>query len=157
MDIKLKNLVIQFDLNSESPYFQVEDNYKIRWDINSIQKRDLAEIMRLSFKSKINSSFLSKIISPYCKREVTRLGWYINIKNWHENIHCDYEKYIISSIYDIDITEVLNYCMYIKNSQIQPFIIFYDDISLLKIGVDTIDVISASEELIKMLNTKFNF
>ncbi|EGQ2706388.1 hypothetical protein IO922_002500, partial [Staphylococcus pseudintermedius] len=63
MDIKLKNLVIQFDLNSESPYFQVEDNYKIRWDINSIQKRDLAEIMRLSFKSKINSSFLSKIIS----------------------------------------------------------------------------------------------
>lgn len=113
--------------------------------------------MRLSFKSKINSSFLSKIISPYCKREVTRLGWYINIKNWYENIHCDYEKYIISSIYDIDITEVLNYCMYIKNSQIQPFIIFYDDTSLLKIGVDTIDVISASEELIKMLNTKFNF
>ncbi|MDA3100851.1 hypothetical protein NVR12_12255, partial [Staphylococcus pseudintermedius] len=67
------------------------------------------------------------------------------------------DNYIISSIYDIDITEVLNYCMYIKNSQIQPFIIFYDDTSLLKIGVDTIDVISASEELIKMLNTKFNF
>lgn len=41
MDIKLKNLVIQFDLNSESPYFQVEDNYKIRWDINSIQRETL--------------------------------------------------------------------------------------------------------------------
>ncbi|MDE9751812.1 hypothetical protein [Staphylococcus delphini] len=157
MEIKLKNLVVQFDLNSETPYFQVEDNYKIRWDIDSIQKRDLAEIMRLSFKSKINGSFLSKIISPVCKREVTRLGWYINIKNWRENIHFDNEKYIISSISDIDITEALNYCIYIKNSQIQPFIIFYDDTSLLKIGVDTIDIISASEELIKKLHTKFNF
>ncbi|UXS29212.1 hypothetical protein MUA33_12330 [Staphylococcus delphini] len=157
MEIKLKNLVVQFDLNSETPYFQVEDNYKIRWDVDSIQKRDLAEIMRLSFKSKINGSFLSKIISPVCKREVTRLGWYINIKNWCENIHCDNEKYIISSIFDIDITEALNYCIYIKNSQIQPFIIFYDDTSLLKIGVDTIDIISASEELIKKLHTKFNF
>lgn len=157
MEIKLKNLVVQFDLNSETPYFQVEDNYKIRWNIDSIQKRDLAEIMRLSFKSKINGSFLSKIISPVCKREVTRLGWYINIKNWREKIHCDNEKYIISSISDIDITEALNYCIYIKNSQIQPFIIFYDDTSLLKIGVDTIDIISASEELIKKLHTKFNF
>ncbi|MBZ8175297.1 hypothetical protein [Staphylococcus delphini] len=157
MEIKLKNLVVQFDLNSETPYFQVEDNYKIRWDIDSIQKRDLAEIMRLSLKSKINGSFLSKIISPVCKREVTRLGWYINIKNWRENIHCDNEKYIISSISDIDITEALNYCIYIKNSQIQPFIIFYDDTSLLKIGVDTIDIISASKELIKKLHTKFNF
>lgn len=157
MDIQLKNLIVQFDLNSETPYFQVEDNYKIRFDIDSIQKRDLAELFRLVFKSKVNSSFLSKIISPYNKREVTRIGWFVNIKNWSEKIHCDDEKYIISSINNIDITEALNYCMYIKNSQIQPFIIFYDDKSLLKIGVDTIDIISASEELIEMLKSQFVF
>lgn len=99
MIIKLNNINIDFDLENEIPYFQVSDENKVRFDIDSLNKKDITSLINNIFKeSTTNCSFLSEFIKPVKFKEKTNIGRYISINNWHETIHSENDTYVISTI-----------------------------------------------------------
>ncbi|QNR08600.1 phage tail protein [Macrococcoides canis] len=156
MLINLNDLHINFDLENDIPYFQVLDRNKLRLDFSGIEIKDINFIVNTVFKeSSINCSFLSEYIKPVKFREKTNVGRYITITNWKEALHTESDVYIISTINDINLTEVILYLNYIKRGDIEPFIVFYDKESLIYISNTVVDIISDSNDVITILRRRF--
>lgn len=158
MIINLKEQQINFDLENEIPFFQSSNENRVRFDIDSLEKKQLSNIIHQLFSNQSNTkcSFLSEYIYPVKFREKTRIGRFLSITNWQEEIHSTDEKYIIVTIENIKIAEIINYSLYIQKGLVEPYIIFYNNENMIYVSNSVIDIISVSKETITNIKTEFN-
>lgn len=157
MNIILRNLPLTFDLESETPFFQVSIPHRIRFDANMISKPVVTAIVNQLFDTPdtTHCSFLSKYLYPIHVREKTHVGRFFNIINWREDVHVGEDTYTISTFYKITNEALIDYLLYVPRSFINPYIIFYNNQHIVYISSDVLDVISCSEEVIKNYKAKY--
>lgn len=157
MNIILRNLSLTFDLESETPFFQVSIPHRIRFDADMISKPLVTTIVNQLFDTPdtTHCSFLSKYLSPIHTREKTRVGRFFNIINWREDVHVGEDTYIISTFYKLTNEALIDYLLYVPRSCINPYIIFYNNHHIVYISSDVLDIISCSEEVIKNYKAKY--
>lgn len=157
MNIILRNLSLTFDLESETPFFQVSIPHRIRFDADMISKPLVTTIVNQLFDTPdtTHCSLLSKYLSPIHTREKTRVGRFFNIINWREDVHVGEDTYIISTFYKLTNEALIDYLLYVPRSCINPYIIFYNNHHIVYISSDVLDVISCSEEVIKNYKAKY--
>ncbi|QDW97717.1 phage tail protein [Staphylococcus agnetis] len=157
MNIILRNLSLTFDLESETPFFQVSIPHRIRFDADMISKPLVTTIVNQLFDTPdtTHCSFLSKYLSPIHAREKTRVVRFFNIINWREDVHVGEDTYIISTFYKLTNEALIDYLLYVPRSFINPYIIFYNNHHIVYISSDVLDVISCSEEVIKNYKAKY--
>ncbi|ARB41286.1 phage tail protein [Mammaliicoccus sciuri] len=157
MIINIGEQQINFDLESEIPFFQSSHENRMRFDIDSFEKKQLSKIINQLFSNQSNTkcSFLSEYLYPVKFREKTRIGRFLSITNWHEELHYTDEKYIIATIENIKNTEIINYSLYIQKGLVEPYIIFYNDKNMIYLSNSVIDIISFSKETITNIKTEF--
>ncbi|HHU6750993.1 TPA: phage tail protein [Staphylococcus pseudintermedius] len=158
MIINLKEQQINFDLENETPFFQSSNENRVRFDIDSLDKKQLSNIIHQLFSNQSNTkcSFLSKYIYPVEFREKTRIGRFLTITNWREEIHSTDKKYIIVTIENINISEIINYLLYIQKSLVEPYIVFYNNENMIYISSSVIDIISGSKVTVNKIKTGFS-
>lgn len=158
MIINLKEQQINFDLENEIPFFQSSNENRVRFDIDRLEKKQISNIIHQLFSNQSNTkcSFLSEYIYPVKFREKTRIGRFLSITNWQEEIHSTDEKYIIATIENIKITEIINYSIYIQKGLVEPYIIFYNNENMMYVSNSVIDIISVSKETITNIKTEFS-
>ncbi|MDP4460595.1 phage tail protein [Staphylococcus hyicus] len=157
MIINLKDLSLSFDLESEMPFFQASKSHRIRFDVDVLNKSLVSSIVNQLFTTPktTHCSFLSKYLNPTHIREKTCVGRFFTLKNWREEVHVGEETYIITTFYNLKNDALIEYLLYISNSFINPYIIFYNDYHLVYISSDVLDIVSNSEEVIKSLKTEY--
>ena len=106
MIITIGEQQINFDLENEIPFFQSSKENRIRFDLDSLEKKHLSKIFNQLFSNQSNTkcSFLSEYLYPVKFREKTRIGRFLSITNWHEELHSTDEKYIIATIENLSMT-----------------------------------------------------
>ncbi|MER2035645.1 phage tail protein [Mammaliicoccus vitulinus] len=157
MIINLGDKRMNFDLENETPFFQSSNDNRVRFDIDSLDKKNLSDIMNRLFNNPLNTkcSFLSEYISPVKYREKTRVGRFLSITNWHEEVHSTDEKYIISTIERLKNEEIIKYSLYIQKGLVDPYIIFYNNKNMFYINNSVIDIISSSKDFITNIKEDF--
>lgn len=157
MIINLEEMNINFDLESETPFFQASNENIVRFDVEHVNKKQLSNIINQLFtnQTKTKCSFLSEYKYPVKFREKTRFGRFFKITNWKEEVHTSNEEYIIVTTENLKNDEIINYCLSIQKGIIEPYIIFYNKQNILYISNDVIDIISSSKEMIS--NIKLDF
>lgn len=158
MIINLDEQQIYFDLEHETPYFQASDENRVRIDINVLNKKQFSNIINTLFSSQSNTkcTFLSEYLYPVRFREKTRIGRFLTITNWHEEVHSADEKYVFTTIENIKNIEMINYCLFIQKGLVEPFIVFYNQENILYISNSVIDIISVSKDSLDYVKTAFN-
>ncbi|SCT12369.1 hypothetical protein [Staphylococcus caeli] len=164
MNIQLENLKINFQNEAPAPFFQVEDNHRIRLDIEYINRENLTQIVDMLFKdnSCIKLSYYYGTVFPNLIKEPTRIGRYISIKNWKEelieieNEYNEKEAYVIVTITNIRKSELINYILYLKNAVKNPYMCVYDKHNLLCNSTDVIDIVSGSTSIMNDLKSVYN-
>lgn len=96
MIINLEEMKINFDLESETPFFQASNENRVRFDVEHVNKKQLSNIINQLFTNQIKTkcSFLSEYKYPVKYREKTRFGRFFNITNWKEELHTSNEEHI---------------------------------------------------------------
>lgn len=157
MIINLEEMNINFDLESETPFFQVSNENRVRFDVEHVNKKQLSNIINQLFtnQTKTKCSFLSEYKYPVKFREKTRLGRFFNITNWKEELHTSNEEYIIVTTANLKNDEIIKYCLYIQKGMIEPYIIFYNKQNIFYISNDVIDIISSSKDMISNIKLEF--
>ncbi|MEX6216901.1 phage tail protein [Mammaliicoccus sciuri] len=157
MIINLEEMNINFDLESETPFFQASIENRVRFDVEHVNKKQLSNIINQLFtnQTKTKCSFLSEYKYPVKYREKTRFGRFFNVINWKEELHTSNEEYIMVTIENLKNDEIINYCLYIQKSMIEPYIIFYNKQNIIYISNDVIDIISSSKEMINNIKSEF--
>ncbi|EGQ0541954.1 hypothetical protein [Staphylococcus aureus] len=158
MIINIKEQQIHFDLEHETPYFQLSDKNRIRLDIANLNKKQFTNIINILFsdQSSTKCTFLSEYLYPVKFREKTRIGRFLIITNWHEEIHSADEKYVMATIENIKNLEIINYSIYIQKGLVEPFIIFYSQENILYVSNYVVDIITESKETLDYFKVVFN-
>lgn len=164
MNIQLENIKINFQNEAPAPFFQVKDDHRLRFDIEYINRENLAQIADMLFKgnSCIKLSYYYGTVFPNLNKEPTRIGRYISIKNWKEelieieNEYNEKEAYVIVTITNIRKSELINYILYLKNALKNPYMCVYDEYNLLCNSTDVIDIVSDSTSIINDLKSSYN-
>ncbi|MGT3737232.1 phage tail protein [Staphylococcus aureus] len=158
MIINLKEQQIHFDLEHETSYFQSSDKKSIRLDIANLNKKQFTNIINILFsdQSSTKCTFLSEYLYPVKFREKTRIGRFLIITNWHEEIHSADEKYVMATIENIKNLEIINYSIYIQKGLVEPFIIFYSQENILYVSNYVVDIITESKETLDYFKVVFN-
>ncbi|EZY76246.1 hypothetical protein [Staphylococcus aureus] len=158
MIINIKEQQIHFDLEHETPYFQLSDKNRIRLDIANLNKKQFTNIINILFsdQSSTKCTFLSEYLYPVKFREKTRIGRFLIITNWHEEIHSADEKYVVATIENIKNLEIINYSIYIQKGLVEPFIIFYSQENILYVSNYVVDIITESKETLDYFKVVFN-
>jgi len=162
---RMKALKVNFEDMRETPFFQVQTNYRIRFGTELIENnlKLLREILSGIFieNDRIDVSFISGYIAyDKSKRtyEKTRIGKFVEIKNWEETKITEdglESTVIFTTIKGLHKDEVYKYCKYIVNGGQQAYICFYNGTYLLYINSDVIDIISVDTSLIKKLKFQY--
>lgn len=163
MNIQLENLKINFINEASAPFFQVENNNRLRLDIEYINRDNLTRIVNILFKDddSINLSYYYGTVFPKIFKEPTRIGQYISINNWKEElieIENEFNKkeiYAIVTIKSIRKSELINYLLYLKHALKDPYMCIYNNHHLLCNSSDVIDIISASTTMINDLKSVY--
>ncbi len=156
--VKLNNFNVNFDCNKETPFFQVQEEYRIRFDIESLNSDIIRSIIEEIFSEKedINAIFVSEYI--FNKKRIsakTKIGQIINLKNWKESIVFEDKEddgVVYASIKNLSTLDVYNYCFNIKKGFKESYISFYSDTSLIYVSSSVIDIIS--NDLSNIINLK---
>lgn len=158
MIINIKEQQIHFDLEHETPYFQSSNKNSIRLDIANLNKKQFTNIINILFsdQSSTKCTFLSEYLYPVKFREKTRIGRFLTITNWHEEIHSADEKYVMATIENIKNLEIINYSIYIQKGLVEPFIIFYSQENILYVSNYVVDIITESKETLDCFKVVFN-
>lgn len=158
MIINIKEQQIHFDLEHETPCFQLSDKNRIRLDIANLNKKQFTNIINILFsdQSSTKCTFLSEYLYPVKFREKTRIGRFLIITNWHEEIHSADEKYVMATIENIKNLEIINYSIYIQKGLVEPFIIFYSQENILYVSNYVVDIITESKETLDYFKVVFN-
>lgn len=152
MNIQLENLNIDFRNEASTPFFQVENDHRLRFDTDYINRGNLTQIIDILFQDNdnIKLSYYHGKVFPKKIKEPTRIGKYISIKNWKEefieieNEYNDKEIYVIATINNISKVELINYILYLKNALKNPYMCIYNEYNLLANSTDVIDIVSGS-------------
>lgn len=159
---KLSKLNIDFDVNKETPYFQVDTKYRVRFGMEDLNGLLLKDVIGTIFQEnqKINLIFVSEYIVNNVRRSSkSKLGKYLTIRNWKEKVVQDEmsgEGEVYTLINDLDMDEVVKYCIQVYKGNTQAYIAFYNDDFLMYVSTDVIDVISDNSEKIDKLKEKYS-
>ncbi|WP_393964388.1 hypothetical protein [Exiguobacterium sp. S22-S28] len=159
---KLSKFSIDFDVNKETPYFQVGTKYRVRFGMEDLNGVLLKDVVGTIFQEnqKINLIFVSEYIVNNVRRSSkSKLGRYLTIRNWKEKIVQDEmsgEGTVYTLINDLDMDEVMKYCIQVYKGNTQAYIAFYNDEFLMYVSTDVIDVISDDSEKIDKLKEKYS-
>ncbi|MCD8844011.1 hypothetical protein [Staphylococcus gallinarum] len=161
MNIQLENLNISFTNEDPGPFFQVENENRLRLDIDYINRDNLTRIVNILFKDddSINLSYYYGTVFPKIFKEPTRIGKYISINNWKEelieieNEFDEKEIYAIVTIKSIRKSELINYLLYLKHALKVPYMCIYNEHNLLCNSSDVIDIVSSSTTMINDLKS----
>ncbi|MGD6769367.1 hypothetical protein VQ049_03280 [Staphylococcus arlettae] len=164
MNIQLSQLNINFKKEELSPFFQVNNKYRVRFDIENINRSNLTQIMDILFNNTdcINVSYLFGTTFPYIIKEPSRIGKYISINSWKEQlfeVENEYDGkdiYKIVTIKNVKKAEVINYILYLKKALKNPYMCIYNDYHLLSNSMDVIDIVSSSTDMINNLTTRYS-
>ncbi|PTK89878.1 hypothetical protein [Staphylococcus gallinarum] len=79
MNIQLENLKINFTNEAPAPFFQVENDNRLRLDIDHINRDNLSQIVNALFKDddNIKLSYYYGTVFPKIFKEPSRIGKYI--------------------------------------------------------------------------------
>lgn len=163
MNIQLENLNISFTNEDPAPFFQVENNNRLRLDIDYINRDNLTRIVNILFKDddSINLSYYYGTVFPKIFKEPTRIGQYISINNWKEelieieNEFDEKEIYAIVTIKSIRKSELINYLLYLKHALKDPYMCIYNEHNLLCNSSDVLDIVSSSTTMINDLKSDY--
>lgn len=150
MNIQLENLKINFINEGPAPFFQVENDNRLRLDIDYINRDHLTRIVNTLFKDddSINLSYYYGTVFPKIFKEPTRIGKYISINNWKE-------VYAIVTIKSIRKSELINYLLYLKHALKDPYMCIYNEHNLLCNSSDVLDIVSGSATMINDLKSVY--
>lgn len=146
--VKLKDFNIDFDCTQATPFFQVPEDNRVRFDIEKLSRVNLQLIINQIFNGNkgINAIFVSGyIFNKKRKSAKTKIGQIIHLKNWKEEevLEDDTNNGIVyASIKNLDPLDVYNYCFSVKKGGTGAYISFYSDEYLLYVSNDVIDIIS---------------
>ena len=163
MDIQLAQLTINFKTEEPAPFFQVNNDYRVRFDIDNINRSNLTHIIDMLFNDtdNIKISYYFGTLVPYIFKEPTRIGKYISINSWEERLfeaENEYDSkdiYKIVTIKNVKKAEIINYLLYLKYALKNPYMCIYNDYHLLSNSTDVIDIVSSSTGMINNLKTRF--
>src|SRR5699024_451775 len=159
--IKLNKLNIKFDSYEETPYFQVSTERRIRFGMENLNVNLIKEIIDfvLNKDSNINVIFISEyIVNNKRFSAKSKIGGYIDIKNWKETIGYEEDSndgMIYATIKNIKKQNVKTYCSKIFNGHTGAYISFYTDEFLLYVSTDVIDIVSDNESKVDKLKEKY--
>ena len=158
----LNDLNIQFDANSETPYFQVRSKERIRFGMENLSlnliKNIIGDILNEDYH--INVIFIAGyIVNNKRISSKSKIGKFIDIKNWEETIVREEDsdhRFIYATIRNIERENVIKYCSRILNGHREAYISFYTDKFLIYVSSDVIDIISNNESKINELKDGYS-
>ncbi|MGY3186582.1 hypothetical protein [Lysinibacillus sp. TE18511] len=159
--VKLKDFNIDFDCTQVTPFFQVHEDNRIRFDIEKLSSVNLQLIINQIFNryKDINAIFVSEyIFNKKRKSAKTKIGQIIHLKNWKEDVLLEgytNDGLIYASIKNLDPLDVYNYCFSIKKGLTGAYISFYSNEYLLYVNNDVIDIISNDSMNINKLKDNY--
>lgn len=158
----INNKEIVFRPDTPIPYFQVNDDYRIRFGYEKLTTSLIRKV--LSFVLQERTMHLC-----VCYRSIDeghscgnrpKLGKYFNITNWKEEIVIDNEdasiQYQMVNIKNILNESIIKYAIeMIIHEKPEAFIHFYDDTVDVFISNDVIDIVSTDKQLIEILKNDY--
>lgn len=144
-----------------TPFFQVHEGNRIRFDIEKLSSVNLQLIIKQIFKENkdINAIFVSEYIYKNKRTSAkTKVGQIIHLKNWKELVVLEddsNEGVVYASIKSLDPLDVYNYCSSVKKGSAGAYISFYSDEYLLYVSSDVIDIISNDSTNISKLKDNY--
>ncbi|MGK0554194.1 hypothetical protein [Macrococcus capreoli] len=154
------NNYIKFGIDKPTPYFQVSDEYRIRFGYErmkgSLIKRIITETCS---NDSFNMEFLLRVIDGhYIQTEKTNLGRYFKITNWKEVFHKGEEEidYVNVIVKGIDLNSLIKYVTNVVcGNERESFIIFYSSDKIIYVSNDVIDIVSRDTEFIQKMKVKY--
>lgn len=153
---------IDFDIMKETPYFQVDTQYRIRFAMEELNVPLLKEVLKTVFQENQNLSLI--FVSEYIVNNVRRsskakLGKYLTIRNWKEQVvqnEISGEGAVYTQVNHLDKDEVIKYCIQVYRGNTQSYIAFFNQDFLVYVSTDVIDIISDDSEKIKKLKKRYH-
>lgn len=151
---------IYFGIDKPTPYFQVSDEYRIRFGYERMKGSLIKQIVEDTFSNEtISMEFLLQIKEDQrIYKEKTNLARYFKIKNWKEVFHKGEEEvdYVNAIVKGIDQKSLIKYitkviCGHEKSS----YIIFFSSDKLIYVSADVIDIVSFDTAFIERLKEKY--
>lgn len=159
--VRLENFNINLGCGEMTPFFQSEQNKRIRFGLDELGRGKLQEIIDEIFEEHeaIELVFISEYISSG-KRILSKakIGKIISIRNWKETLSLNADETeggVYANVKNLNRTDVYNYCFAIKKGFREAYIVFYSDAFLLYVSSDVIDIISNNESEIKKLKEAY--
>jgi hypothetical protein len=160
--VKLKEFSVDFDCNGMTPFFQVHQDNRVRFDIDALNMANLKLIINDIFNKdkQINAIVVSEyIVNNKRKSAKTRIGQVIHLKNWKEHVVLEEgtsDGIVYSTIGSLNPTDVYNYCLSVKKGLTRAYIAFHSNEYLLYVSSDVIDIISSNATNISKLKDRYN-
>lgn len=154
------NHFIKFGIDKPAPYFQVSDEYRIRFGYERMKGSLIRQIITETYSDdRFNMEFLLRVIDGhYIQTEKTNLGRYFKIRNWKEVFHKGEEDvdYINVIVKGIELKPLVKYITNVVcGKERESFIIFYSSDKIIYVSNDVIDIVSHDREFIKEMKEKY--
>ncbi len=150
------------------PYFQVTDEYRIRFGFEVLDKKRIQEVIEYAFQINDDITVELKLRSYIDNKEIrerTNMNRYFTINNWEERIvegyvdpdyPDDIDKFMMVKVKHIQISEILKYAKSaIRNYKREVFIHFYTEHVDVFVHEDVIDIVSHDRKFIEDFKVKY--
>lgn len=160
--LDLSKFNIDFNIMKETPYFQAEEKHRIRFDLDDLNIYELRDLLGTIFNNakQINLIFVSEYITNNRRHSAkARVGKYISIRNWKENIILDkstQEGAVYANVTNIKFDEVIKYCINVRKGCTQAYLAFYNSDFLVYVSTDVIDIIGTDSTKIDKLKSDYS-
>jgi hypothetical protein len=156
MNIQLDHTQLAFNLDSETPFFQVPQSQRMRLSIEHVQPTIFEAIVAQLFGN--NHRLNGAVLHQYDGRiEQTAVGKFFSLSHWCEIAHVNQEEvsYTIANFGLVGQHQLVRYFNYVQRSMKNPFVVFYDEHSLIYFSTDVVDIVSGSSERIQQLREQY--
>lgn len=151
---------IHFGIDKPVPYFQVSDEYRVRFGYEMMKGSLIKQILTDTYSNdNFDMEFLLRVIEGhYIQNEKTNLGHYFKITNWKEVFHKGAEEvdYINVIVKGIELKPLIKYITkVICGNERESFIIFYKSDKIIYVSNDVIDIVSHDTKFIEVMKKKY--
>lgn len=156
MKIQLDHTQLAFNLDSETPFFQVPQSQRMRLSIEQVQSTIFEAIVAQLFGD--NQRLNGAVLHQYDNQlEKTAVGKFFSLSHWRELSHVDQEEiaYTLATFSTVRQHQLVRYFNYIQRSMKNPLIVFYDEHSLIYFSTDVVDIVSGSSACIQQLREQY--
>lgn len=157
MNIQLDHTQIAFNFDSETPFFQVLQSQRMRLSIEYVQSTTFEAIVAQLFGD--NQQLNGAVLHQYDNQlEKTAVGKFFSLRHWRREVaHVDQEgtAYTVANFGLVGQHELVRYFNYVQRSMKNPFVVFYDEHSLIYFSTDVVDIVSGSSARIQQFREQY--